>query len=144
MTTETEQLLDEINTKDHFISSFKQLQKQTHETAKDKGWWNDREKLIDVAYTHSEDLGKFAEIAIKGLGISLEHSELSEALEGIRHGNPADDKIPDFTSEEAESADVVIRMMDRAERNGLRLAEAIVAKMEMNKVRSFKYGGKLA
>lgn len=68
------------------------------------------------------------------------HSELSEALEALRHGNPMDDHIPEFTGVEAELADVVIRVMDYACSRNLRLGEAIVAKMAYNTTRENKHG----
>jgi len=70
------------------------------------------------------------------------HSELSEALEALRHDNPPDDHIPEFSGTEAELADVIIRIMDYAELRGLRLAEAIVAKHEYNRNRPLRHGGK--
>jgi NTP pyrophosphatase (non-canonical NTP hydrolase) len=77
-----------------------------------------------------------------GLRLALIHSELSEALEGIRKGNQPDSHIPEFSSEEAEMADAVIRIMNLANSNGSRLAEAIVAKQNYNRERPFRHGGK--
>ena len=74
--------------------------------------------------------------------IALIHSELSEALEGLRHGNPPSDHIPDFNAAEEELADVVIRIMDMAEVKGWRVAEAIEAKMKFNETRPYRHGGK--
>lgn len=71
------------------------------------------------------------------------HSELSEALEYMRHGNPPDDKIPEFSGLEAELADVVIRIMSYAGSNNLRISEAIVAKIKFNATREHMHGGKL-
>ena len=93
-----------------------------HETAKQKGWWGDERNNGEL--------------------IALCHSELSEALEGLRHGNPPDDKIPEFTAAEAELADTVIRIMDMSVARGWRVGPAIVAKMAMNETRSRKHGGK--
>lgn len=105
-----------------FSVSFTRMMREVNQTAQEKGWWaedaNDAEK------------------------IALMHSELSEALEALRHENPPDDKIPEFSGVEAELADTVIRIMDYAAQNELRLAEAIVAKAEYNKGRPYKHGGK--
>jgi hypothetical protein len=69
-------------------------------------------------------------------------SELSEALEALRHGNPPDDKIPEFNGAVAELADAVIRAMDMCAARGWPLGEAIVAKHAMNKSRARMHGGK--
>jgi NTP pyrophosphatase (non-canonical NTP hydrolase) len=77
-----------------------------------------------------------------GLKIALIHSELSEALESFRKGDPASDHIPEFTGSEEEFADVIIRIMNIAAGRGLRVAEAMIAKQEFNSARPYKHGGK--
>lgn len=75
--------------------------------------------------------------------IALMHSELSEALEALREGNGPSKKIPGFTKAEEEMADTVIRIMDMAKMNDWRIPEAIIAKIEYNKARPYRHGGKL-
>jgi hypothetical protein len=77
----------------------------------------------------------------KGERIALMHSELSEALEGIRK-DLKDEHLPEFTSEEVELADCMIRILDHAEAFGLRLFEALIAKHEYNVNRPFMHGKK--
>jgi NTP pyrophosphatase (non-canonical NTP hydrolase) len=92
-------------------------------------------------YGMSRDKG-FWESDNPGEKIALMHSELSEALEAIRKGNPESKKIPGFTHSEEELADCVIRIMDFAGYFGLDLAEAIIAKIEHNASRPHKHGKK--
>ena len=107
---------------DTFRITFGMFQKQAHSTAVDKGWWE-------------TDKGD-------GVAIANMHGELSEAWEWLRKDNPKSDHIPEFSGVEEEFADVIIRIMDTAQKRGYRVVEAITAKMEYNKTRSHRHGGK--
>jgi NTP pyrophosphatase (non-canonical NTP hydrolase) len=112
-----------------FIAAFDAVQKHIHQTAVDKGWWDD-------------ELGRNQKRNDAEM-IALMHSELSEALEGLRAGDPFSDKLgPPFTQVEEELADLFIRVCDYAAGRKLQLAEAIIAKMGHNVGRPYKHGGK--
>ena len=105
-----------------FAIEFDAVAQEVNHIAIEKGWWEGERNECEL--------------------IALMHSELSEALEAIRNGNPPDDKIPEFTGVEAELADVIIRIMDMAAAKGYRVGEAVVAKINYNKNRPYKHGGK--
>ena len=106
-----------------FARRFNEVGSICHAMAVEKGWW-ERDR-------HDAEL------------IALIHSELSEALEGLRAGNPQDDKIPEFSNAEAELADAVIRIMDMAAVRGWNVGGAIAAKIAFNSTRPHKHGGKV-
>lgn len=93
-----------------------------YDNAVSKGWWEDERNDGEL--------------------IALMHSELSEALEALRHDNAKSDKIPEFLGIEEEFADVIIRIFDMAKARNLRVAEALIAKAEYNRNREYKHGGK--
>lgn len=124
---------------DDFKNNFRGIQRDVHKNAHDHGWWE--------GDNHND-----------GEKVALMHSELSEALEALRVGNPASEKnllsetqldlpfdppqVLPLSCVEEELADVVIRIMDYAEYRGFDIAQAIVQKHNYNRGRPHKHGGK--
>lgn len=67
--------------------------------------------------------------------IALMHSELSEALEGVRK-NLNDDKLPHRPMVEVEMADCIIRILDYCAARKLNVGWALVEKAAFNAVRA--------
>lgn len=115
------------------------IQKQVHELAVSKGWWHiDRlsEKHPIRHETKAMDIGS---------KLCLIHSEISEALEFVRDGGPYDATLIDGKPEGVvvELADTVIRIMDLCGALGLDLEAAILQKLEYNRGRKHRHGGRL-
>jgi NTP pyrophosphatase (non-canonical NTP hydrolase) len=108
--------------KSKFEETFNTLARSVHFNAINKGFWDSPRNDAEM--------------------VALMHSELSEGLEALRHGNPPDDHIPAFSGIEAELADVIIRIMDAAEGKGWDVAGAVIAKINYNTGRETMHGGK--
>lgn len=74
--------------------------------------------------------------------IALIHSEISEALEALRKGNPQDAHCPDFSELEVEMADAILRILDFCCAKKLNVGEALIAKLEYNRNRGYKHNKK--
>ena len=129
---------------DTFINEFRNVQQAVHVNAIKKGFWEAKQRIERIADRDGawSDGSKQAALHNNLAMIALVISELSEACEALRHGNPPDNHIPEFSGAEAEFADAVIRMMDLAEARGWRLAQAIVAKHAYNTGREHMHGKK--
>lgn len=99
-----------------------ELCEQAHRMAKEKGFW-------DKDRNNSELL-------------MLAVTELGEACEGLRHGNPPSDKIPEFSQVEEEIGDCMIRIADMAQARGYNLEGAIKRKLLYNQERPQMHGKK--
>lgn len=100
---------------DDMQTSIDMLAKYCHASSVIPGWWDNPRNPGEL--------------------IALMHSELSEALEGIRK-DAQDDHLPEFKSVEVELADALIRIFDYAGAAELRLGEAFIAKLAYNAQRA--------
>ncbi len=83
-----------------------------------------------------------------GDDVALLHSEVSEMFEAFRDGGLADQTSPYEPPSKpegfgSECADVLIRLLDTCERRGVDLDFEYARKIEFNRSRGWKHGGKL-
>ena len=101
-----------------------ELQTLCHNNSKAAGWYTDLKTGLPLEPS----------MEVKGLKISLIHSEISEALEGERK-NLMDDHIPTRKMAEVELADAIIRILDYAGFVGYDVEGAIIEKIAYNQYR---------
>lgn len=104
-----------------FIKEFETVSILVYNNAVRKGWWEKRNELSIIANLHAE---------------------VSECFEAIVRKNPKDEHCPEFSSVEVELADIILRIMDEAQGNNYRVAEALIEKMKYNLTRSYRHGNK--
>ncbi|WP_052362224.1 hypothetical protein [Geminisphaera colitermitum] len=113
-----------------FVCAWTALASEIYAIGKASGFYDHAH--TDPEFNHAEKL-------------ALMHSELSEALEGLRDGpfpGKADDKPTYRPMVEVELADTIIRIMNYATHCGLNVAGALVEKAAFNATRGHRHGGK--
>ena len=105
------------------MKTFNEWAKEIHNNAVEHGWWDEPRSFAEV--------------------IALCHSELSEALEEDRQGNPfvyIENGKPEGSA--TEMIDCLIRILDWCGSAKIDVDEILTAKHEFNKSRPYKHGKK--
>lgn len=96
-----------------------------HRLALESGWHSRTLKLDPNSPEYRDKLACM---------VALEHSELSESLEGVRK-DTMDSHLPHRKTEEVEAADAIIRIFDRMALRGYDIGGAIYEKLAYNATR---------
>ena len=101
--------------------TIKDLVSEAHEVAKDHGWWEEPRSPLEIA--------------------ALIHTEVAEFTEEFRKPSVQEDGGKPV-GPLYEIADIVIRCADYCGHQGWDLEKAIREKMDYNRSRSYRHGGK--
>jgi hypothetical protein len=105
-----------------------------------KGFW-DIPASIQEACDNDPEVRKWLDNKIASTKQMLIVTEVAELIEGLRKPGQEDpNDAAGFTSEESESADQIIRILDFCGKRGLRIGEAVCAKMTKNEGRPHMHG----
>lgn len=114
-----------------------QLRDVCHDAAFKAGWWHVPYASV-VNPGGKIDVRDYSAHILQwwiGTKIALIHSEVSEALEGLRK-DKMDDHLPHLKSIDVEMADAVIRIMDLCGGLGIDIGRAITEKLRYNYTRA--------
>ena len=107
------------------------------------------EQMQDEVYKVNIENGWFDDNRSFGDDIALLHSEVSEAFEAYRDygfDDPTPINPPNGLSKPegvgSELADILIRLLDTAQRTGVELEVEFDRKMAYNAIRGYRHGGK--
>lgn len=117
-------IINNDQTQEDLALTINDLQAYCHGAALASGWWHDK-KGMPIEITKD----------VIGMKIALMHSELSEALEGLRK-DLKDDHLPHFDMVTVEFADTIIRILDTAGAMGLNIGDALAGKLRYNMTRA--------
>lgn len=111
------------------MTDLHKLQQEAYEIATEKGWWEEPRTTLEL--------------------MALMHSEISEAVEAWR--DPVRGDLPVYFDASGkpegwliELADCVIRIMDLCGHEAVSLESAIEMKLDYNRSRPYRHGGKRA
>lgn len=124
------------------------LAETAHIIAKESGFYDDYERVSNALFESAPEADnvlfyraqKWFESTVEQASIARMHSELSEWLEAVRKPTRPDERCKQFTSQEIEAADIIIRVLDTCGHKGYRIGEALLSKMKYNRTRSYKHG----
>lgn len=137
----------------HFQEALPIIIRDVHRHALANGWWAAKNEMITAVETHHapERLEAKALIVVAMLGLA--GHEIGEAMEAVRCGFPLDDKLNRYGNLEVEIADTIIRLFDLLgwlSKNQdisyspfLKIGEIMQEKLNVNKLRGVRHGGKL-
>jgi len=106
--------------------------KEVHQASANAGWWKSTDDLIKIV---PDEFKSLLNSLVKSSKQALIHSEVSEALEGVRK-DCQDKHLPRRKTEEVEMADAVIRIFDYCGKYNIDLPGAMIEKLEYNKTRA--------
>ena len=130
-----------------YSSTITDLSKSIYEHNTKVGWWDDLEKLrrlkdqiLDSSNLTEDykseilnDINKSINLIITQK-LALVHSEISEALEGVRK-DLKDDHLPQYDMFAVELADAIIRILELAGAFNIPIGNIMMEKLEYNSKR---------